>query len=95
MLKLVLSIFVTLAIGVCLLQLRQQRLELNYQTNQLHRRLQNLQTELWNQQLQVAIYTAPNAIEQTVGQPPSAAAVTPMVNVPLTAASADHASDAE
>ena len=66
--KLVLCIFAALLIGACLLQLRQQRLELGYQSNRQHSRLQQLQVELWNQQLQVAIYTAPNAIEQTVGR---------------------------
>jgi hypothetical protein len=51
-----------------LLQLRQQRLELNYQTNRLHNQIRDSQAKLWNQQLQIAVYTAPNAISKTVGE---------------------------
>jgi len=68
MLKLLLSLFCTLAISVALLQLRQQRLELNYQANQLHNQIERHQAKLWDQQLQIAVYTAPNAISRTVGQ---------------------------
>lgn len=67
MLKLLLCIFASVMIAGALLHLKHQKMEINYKTNQAHRRLQNLQIELWNQQLQVAIYTAPNAIENTVG----------------------------
>ncbi len=48
------------------LQLRQQRLELGYQSNELHQQIKGQQARLWNQQLQIATYTAPNAITQTV-----------------------------
>jgi hypothetical protein len=37
MLKLLLTLLLSTVIGVLLLQLRQQRMEINYQTNQLHR----------------------------------------------------------
>jgi cell division protein FtsL len=67
MLKLLTCILLAIVLAGTVLHLRQQRLEINYKINQSHRRLQNLQIELWNQQLQVAIYTAPNAIERTVG----------------------------
>lgn len=67
MLKLLLCIFAAFLITGTLLHLKHQRTEINYKINQAHKRLQNLQIELWNQQLQVAIYTAPNAIENTVG----------------------------
>jgi cell division protein FtsL len=67
MLKLLICIFSGLVLAVVLLQLRQQRLELNYQTNQLHNEIEASQARLWSQQLQIAIYTAPNAITQTVG----------------------------
>ena len=67
MLKLLLCIVAAVVISGSLLHLKHQRMEINYKTNQAHKRLQNLQIELWNQQLQVAIYTAPNAIENTVG----------------------------
>jgi len=68
MLKLLLTIFFSLVLAVVLLQLRQQRLELNYQNNRLHAQIRQSQSKLWNQQLQIAIYTAPNAISKTVGQ---------------------------
>lgn len=67
MLKLVLCIISALSIGILLLNLRQQRLELSYQTNKLHDEIEKCQAKLWQQQLQVAIYTAPNAISKTVG----------------------------
>ena len=68
MLKLLLCLFAALLIGVAVLQIRQQRLELNYQVNQLHNQIEDRQAKLWDQQLQIAIYCAPNAISRTVGQ---------------------------
>ena len=68
MLKLLLCLSTSLAIAVLVLQLRQQRLELNYQANKLHNQIEDQQSNLWNQQLQIAMYTAPNAIARTVGE---------------------------
>ena len=67
MLKLLLCLFSAVLIAVLLLHLRQQRLELNHEANLLHNRIEAQQARLWNQQLQIAVYTAPNAISQTVG----------------------------
>lgn len=67
MIKLLICLFSALAIAVTLLQLRQQRMEMNYQANQLHNLIEDHQAKLWNQQLQIAVYTAPNAISRTVG----------------------------
>jgi cell division protein FtsL len=67
MIKLLLCLVTGLVIAVCLLQMRQQRLELNHQANQLHSAIEAQQAKLWSQQLQVAIYTAPNSIQKTVG----------------------------
>lgn len=67
MIKLLICVFSTFALAVVMLQLREQRRELAYQANDLHNKIEKLQGELWNQQLQIAIYTAPNAIAQTVG----------------------------
>src|SRR4051812_3035321 len=67
MLKLLLCLFTSLLLAVVMLQLRQQHLELSYQANQLHNRIENTQAKLWSQQLQIAVYTAPNAISKTVG----------------------------
>lgn len=68
MLKLLLCIVGAFAIAAVLLHLRHEKMEINYRINQAHRRLQSLQTELWNQQLQMAIATAPAAVEKSVGQ---------------------------
>jgi cell division protein FtsL len=67
MLKLLLCLFSAVLLGVLMLQLRQQRLELNHQANKLHNQIEAQQAKLWNQQLQIAVYTAPNAISKTVG----------------------------
>jgi hypothetical protein len=68
MLKLLICMLGALLIAIAMLQLRQQRLELNFQTNRLHGQLERQQAKLWDQQLQIAVYTAPNAISRTVGQ---------------------------
>src|SRR5882762_7993003 len=67
MLKLLLAIFTSVLLAVLILHLRQQRLELNHQANLLHNQIEAQQARLWNQQLQIAVYTAPNAISKTVG----------------------------
>ena len=67
MLKLILCLIFAVAIAAVMLQLRQQRLELNHQANILHNRIEAQQARLWSQQLQIAVYTAPNAISKTVG----------------------------
>lgn len=66
MLKLLLTLILATLIGVVLLQLRQQRLVINYQNSKLHRDIESAQAKLWNQQLQIAAYTAPNAVFNTV-----------------------------
>jgi len=67
MLKLIICLFSGMAVAVVVLQLRQQRLEMNYQNNRLYSQIEAQQAKLWNQQLQIAVYTAPNAIARTVG----------------------------
>lgn len=67
MLKLLLCTFTAFAVAVVVLQLRQERREIAYGANALHDKIEAQQSKLWNQQLQIAIYTAPNAISQTVG----------------------------
>ena len=89
MLKLLICLFSALLISVALLQLRQQRLELNFQTNRLHGQIERQHGKLWDQQLQIAVYTAPNAISKTVGdhslrlvpQSPGRAKVTNWIDV--------------
>ncbi|HEV7300030.1 MAG TPA: hypothetical protein VGN72_11745 [Tepidisphaeraceae bacterium] len=67
MLKLLICTFTTFAIAVVMLQLRQERREIAYQSNALHDKIEAQQSKLWNQQLQIATYTSPNAIKRTVG----------------------------
>jgi cell division protein FtsL len=66
MVKMLVCLVCAMGLAVMTLQLRQQRLELNYKISQLHRQVESHQAKLWNQQLQIAVYTAPNAIQQTV-----------------------------
>jgi cell division protein FtsL len=65
-LKLTICLFTAAVVAICLLQLRQQNLQLGHQCNELHGRIRAKQGKLWNQQLQIAVYTAPNAISKTV-----------------------------
>ena len=66
MLKILLCLVSSTLMAVLILQLRQQRLELNHQVNQLHNEIEGQQAKLWNQQLEIAVFTAPNAIAKTV-----------------------------
>lgn len=66
MIKLLICLLAGALVAVSLLQLRQQHLQLGYQCNDLHRQIRAHQSKLWNQQLEIAVYTAPNAITQTV-----------------------------
>ena len=66
MLKLLICLVAAFLIAGVLLHLRHERMEINYRINQSHRRLQALQVELWNQQLQMAIATSPAAVEKAV-----------------------------
>jgi hypothetical protein len=66
MLKLLICLLGGAAIGLVLLQLRQQHLELSHQNAELHDEIRSHEAKLWDQQVQIAIYTAPNAIQRTV-----------------------------
>lgn len=66
MLKLLICIFSAAGLAASVLQLRQQRLELGYQNAELHEQIRSHQSQLWDQQLQIAAFTAPNAIANTV-----------------------------
>jgi cell division protein FtsL len=57
-----------MGIAICLVQLRQQRLELNHQISQLHNEVESRQAKLWNQQLQIANITAPPALQASIGK---------------------------
>jgi cell division protein FtsL len=66
MLKLLICLVASLVLGALVLQLRQQKLDLNNEVSRLHRQIEDRQAALWNQQVQIAIYTAPNAIRNTI-----------------------------
>ena len=66
MLKLALCLITSLAVAVWVLNLRQRQLELGHQAAELHDRIKSRQSKLWDQQFQIAVFTAPNAITQTV-----------------------------
>ena len=66
MIKLLLCLLVFVATAVCLVQLRQQRLELNHECNQLHNAIEARQSRLWNQQVQIAAATTPDKINQQI-----------------------------
>lgn len=67
MLKILICLLSGAALAVCVLQLRQQHLELGYQNADLHSQIRSHQSRLWDQQLQIATMTAPNAIANIVG----------------------------
>ena len=66
MLKLLICLLFSVGLGAIILQLREQRLNLTYQVNELHNRIESSQAKLWNQQLDIAVCTAPNAIAATL-----------------------------
>ena len=67
-LKLVGCLLCTVLIAGVLLHLRHERVEINYRINQAHHRLQELQVEMWNQQVQMAYATSTAAVEKSVGR---------------------------
>jgi hypothetical protein len=62
MLKLVLCLICGTATAVVVLELREQHLNLSFQTDRLHNQIEASQAKLWNQQLSIAVATAPNAL---------------------------------
>jgi cell division protein FtsL len=62
MLKLLLCLFCGTATAVAMLELREQHLNLTFQTDKLHNQLEASQAQLWNQQLSIAVATAPDAV---------------------------------
>jgi cell division protein FtsL len=62
MLKLVLCLICGTATAVAMLELREQHLNLTFRTDKLHNQIESSQAQLWNQQLSIAVATAPNAL---------------------------------
>lgn len=67
MIKLLTCLFCCIAVGVAALELRQQQLELKHQAASLQSQIERQQARLWSQQLQIAVYTVPTSIKETVG----------------------------
>ena len=67
MLKLLLCLTAVTAIAVCLVHLRQQRLDLGHEAGQLHTAIEARQSKLWDQQVRLAAVTAPPAINRSAG----------------------------
>jgi cell division protein FtsL len=67
MLKLLLCLFATVITAVCLVELRQQRLEMTHDIDKLHSQIETRQSRLWNQQVVIAADTTPKAVEKAVG----------------------------
>ncbi len=65
MIKLLVCLGSGLILAVGMVQLRQQRLELAHQQTELHHQIEDQQSRLWNQQLQIAVWTGPTAVMQT------------------------------
>jgi cell division protein FtsL len=63
-----LVILAMLGIGMSLLHLRHQRMQILHQTADLHSELQKSQRTLWQQQLDIAAYTSPETLNILVGQ---------------------------
>lgn len=68
MAKLLLCLACACAIGIAMLELRRQERTLKHQAAKLQEEIGSQQGKLWNQQLQISLQTAPNAIAHTVGQ---------------------------
>jgi hypothetical protein len=62
MLKLLLCLLCGSATAVAMLELREQHLNLTFQTDKLHNQIEASQAQLWNQQLAIAVATAPDAV---------------------------------
>jgi len=66
MIKLLICLACGMVMAVVMLQLRQQELEFRHQAADLQLKIQNHQAKLWQQQLEIAVYTAPNAVTRTI-----------------------------
>jgi cell division protein FtsL len=62
MLKVLLCMICGAATAVAMLELREQHLNITFQTDKLHNQIEASQAQLWNQQLSIAAATAPDAV---------------------------------
>jgi hypothetical protein len=67
MIKLLLCLLSAGIVAAVTLEVRQEKLELSCRANSLHHQIEQSKAKLWDQQVQIAVYTAPNAIAKTVG----------------------------
>ncbi|HEY1685560.1 MAG TPA: hypothetical protein VGG19_12410 [Tepidisphaeraceae bacterium] len=66
MIKIAIGLVSALVLGLVLLQLRAQNLDLSHDCDRLHNQIESQQAKLWNQQLQIATMTGPSAVEKTI-----------------------------
>ena len=66
MVKLLICLFSGVALALFILDIRHRQLELRNQNAELHDKFNTEQCKLWSQQQQIAVFTAPNAINETV-----------------------------
>jgi protein subunit release factor B len=62
--RLTFIIIICTAAALMLLRERQHSLRLRHEANQLHARIQNAQSRLWTQQLEMAVYMSPLVVRQ-------------------------------
>ena len=68
MLKLLVCLIAATAVAVCVVHLRQQRLDLAHDASQLHAALEARQAKLWDQQLRIAALTTSPAVTRSAGE---------------------------
>ena len=66
MIKLLLCLSCSFALGAAMLQLRQQQTELRHQSARLQRQIEGMQARIWAQQLQIALATSPPALADSL-----------------------------
>ena len=68
MIKLLICVICSLAIGAVSLQLRQQQLDLRHKIVSLQGQIEKQQARLWSQQMQISVYTSPRAVIKTLNK---------------------------
>ena len=66
MIKVIIGLLAALVLGLTILELRQQNLDLSHDCDQLHNQIEASQAKLWDQQLRIATLTGPVALEKTI-----------------------------
>ena len=62
--RLLVAIICAAAIGLGLLALRQQRLEMMHEMTQLHGQMDDIRTDIWKKQVQISEKTDPQSLKE-------------------------------